>query len=207
MADPAPSRDQYIADDEFTLYGLDPLKVSSTDIQSVTTKIRSYLHWDILEQERPAERHMLAEGRDTVTLNYRPATELVSVRGRIRKGRRGDIEILRMPEQRYFTPIGEWWPIDIGGCDLFAPTGVLWLPRYIGLRDFNEIEAVYKAGYAEIPDDVKQAVVEVLNAVCAKPTPDTGNVSIDNLAVGFKEATIFTDTARRLLERYRAKKW
>jgi hypothetical protein len=105
-----------------------------------------------------------------------------------------------------FTLPGTWTALDVSTMDYFADTGeVSWLQNPLGLM-FQEVEIVYTAGLAQIPDTVKFACAQIVRNAQATPALNVRGGVIDSMHLDYFADTLLDSTVRTMLAPYLAQK-
>lgn len=117
--------------------------------QTATNIAIGYLNWDVLSQ--PYTETVMVNPRNECKLTYAPVTVITSAKGRY-----------PVTAAYLFEPILMWgqpqWEVLTATLDyLNASTGILWLPAGIYGTAFDEAMITYTAGFATVPELVKQA--------------------------------------------------
>ena len=161
------------------------------------------------------ERVRLTPGRNTMRLTYVPLAALapatspiVSAQGRYTLPRRGEwpFDDLSMEVALMFGLPGTWNAINTAGIDLDANTGELMLPlNPLGLW-FSEVDIVYTAGLAAIPDAVKVACAQIVRNAQNTPGLNVKAGHLDRMHLQYFADSLVDDTTRSLLAPYVAEK-
>jgi hypothetical protein len=105
-----------------------------------------------------------------------------------------------------FALPGSWTQIDVASLDYFAETGeVSWLGNPLGLV-FQEIEIVYTAGFAAIPDPIKYACAQIVRNAQATPALNVRSGIVDSMHLEYFAYTLLDSSVRTILASYLAQK-
>lgn len=153
--------------------------------------------------------------RNTVRLSYLPLAALapatspiVAGRGRYSTPRRGEgpLDDLRIDAALAFGLPGSWIDIDPTTLDFDTATGEVSLPlSVIGLW-FGELDIVYTAGFAAIPEAVKYACAQVVRNAEATPAVNIKAGSVDRMRMDYFAPDLLDASVRSLLAPFVAQK-
>ena len=153
--------------------------------------------------------------RNTVRLTYLPLAALapaispiVSGRGRYTIPRRGEwpFDDLRLDVALAFGLPGTWTNIDPASVDFDSTTGELTLPlNLVGLW-FSEVDLVYTAGFATIPDAVKYACAQIVRNAQATPAVNVKAGRVDRMRMDYFAPDLLDASVRSLLAPFVAQK-
>jgi hypothetical protein len=204
----------YLSPSEYEAYGLETTTPAAL-ILAASSVIDSHCRRATLGVAQYEERLRLQAGRNVVRVTYTPLavvapapSAIVSARGRYATPRRGEwpFDDLSSDVALMFGLPGTWNTIDPASIDAFAESGELTLPvNAIGLG-YSEIELVYTAGLAVIPDAVKVACAQVVRNAQATPALNVKAERIDHLRLDYFADTLLDQTVRTLLQPYVAQK-
>jgi hypothetical protein len=152
---------------------------------------------------------------NTVRLSHLPlvavapaTTPIVSVQGRYGMPRRGEWPFAEISLEfaLVFALPGSWTTIDATSIDVWADSGELTFPvNALGLV-FNEVDVVYTAGLATIPNGVKVACAQVVKNAQATPALNVKAGRVDRMRLEYFSDTLLDETVRSLLAPYVAQK-
>jgi hypothetical protein len=204
----------YLAPSEYVNYGLDATTPAAL-VAAASTLIDTHCRRATLGMSQYEERIRLAPDRNTVRLTYLPLVTvapatipLVSAQGRYCVPRRGEwpFDDLRLDVALLFGLPGVWTAIDPAAIDYFADTGELTLPLNIVGLWFSEIDIVYTAGYATIPDPVKFACAQIVRNAQATPAVNAKSERLDRMYLQYFADTLIDQTVSAMLALYVAQK-
>jgi hypothetical protein len=122
--------------------------------------------------------------------------------------RRGEwpFDDLRLDVALMFGMPGTWSNIDPSSVDLDPATGELTLPlNLVGLW-FSEVDVIYTAGYAAIPDAVKYACAQVVRNAQATPAVNVKTGHMDRFRMDYFAPDLLDATVRAMLAPFVAQK-
>jgi hypothetical protein len=171
----------------------------------------------LLDQGLAIKQHLfMPKDRPVKTLAYTPVVRLLSGQGRYAYGRRGDSSRYMVDEFNLLAsltafggpPAWEFFPLISTGID--PETGQVWVPAGVMLAYYSEVNLWYVAGYAQanLPDQIKMACAQVINATAA--FPEIASTGIKSLRAGDTQiqmfaSSILSDDSKRYLDPFRAK--
>jgi len=204
----------YLSATEYQLYGID----TTTDLALVgaaSSLIDAHCRRATLAIAQYEERIRMMADRNTIHLTYLPLATLapatspiVSGRGRYTIPRRGEwpFDDLRLDVALMFGMPGTWSSIDPSSVDFDTTTGELTLPlNLIGLS-FSEVDVIYTAGYATIPDAVKYACAQVVRNAQATPAVNVKTGRMDRFRMDYFAPDLLDATVRSMLAPFVAQK-
>jgi hypothetical protein len=204
----------YLSDSEYKTYGLEPATPESF-VAAASSLINMYCRRPTLAIAQFTERVRVMPGRNNLRLTNLPLaplgganSPLVSGRGRYAPPRRGeDTTMWELAEIAlvYALP-GTWVGLDVTTFDYFAETGeVSWLGNPLGLA-FDEVEIVYTAGFAQIPDPVKFACAQLVKNAQATPALNVRAGTLNSMHLEYFSDTLIDSTVQGMLAPYVAQK-
>ena len=204
----------YLDPSEYQLYGVD----TTTDaalVGAASSLIDAHCRRATLAIAQYEERIRMMPDRNIIHLTYLPLAPLapatspiVSSRGRYTIPRRGEwpFSDLRLDIALAFGMPGTWNIIDPSSIDFDPATGELTLPlNLIGLW-YSEVDLVYTAGYATIPDAVKYACAQVVRNAQATPAVNVKSGHMDRFRMDYFAPDLLDATVRALLAPFVAQK-
>lgn len=199
----------YLAAEEYETYGIDATTPASW-VAAASSLIDAHCRRPTLGATQYTERKRLTPGRNSVQLTYLPlVTPLVSARGRYATPRPGDdLTAWDMAQEvaMAFALPGSWIDIDVSRMDCFAETGeVSWLTNPLGLQ-FQEIEIVYTAGFATIPDPIKFACAQIVRNAQATPALNVRASTLNSMHLDYFADTLLDSSVQTMLAPYVAQK-
>jgi hypothetical protein len=204
----------YLAPSEYLNYGLDATTPAAL-VAAASTLIDTHCRRATLGTAQYEERIRIAPDRNTVRLTYLPLAAvapatipIVSARGRYCIPRRGEwpFDDLRLDVALLFGLPGVWTAIDPAAIDYFANTGELTLPLNIVGLWFSEVDIVYTAGFATIPDPVKFACAQIVRNAQATPAVNAKSERLDRMYLQYFADTLIDQTVTAMLALYVAQK-
>jgi len=204
----------YLAPTEYEAYGL-PATTAEAWITSASAVVDGHCRRATLGVAQYEERRRMTAGRNTVRLSYLPlavvapaVTPIVASQGRFTLPRRGEwpYDDLSVDVAMMFALPGTWNAIDPNSIDFDVNTGELMLPLSpIGLW-FSELDVVYNAGLATLPDGVKVACAQIVRNAQTTPGLNVKAGKVDQLMLQYFADTLVDETVRELLAPYVAQK-
>ena len=204
----------YLSPTEYESYGLEATTPAAW-VTAASAVIDAHCRRVTLAVTQYEERLRLTPGRNTLRLTYVPLAALapatspiVSAQGRYTLPRRGEwpFDDLSMEVALMFGLPGTWSAIDAAGIDIDATTGELMLPlNPLGLW-FSEVDIVYTAGLAVIPETVKVACGQIVRNAQTTPGLNIRAGNIDRMQLQYFAGSLVDDTTRSLLAPYVAEK-
>lgn len=151
------------------------------------------------------ERMSLTSGGSHLT--YLPVVSLTSVKAR---------HDMRLdPQVSYLGTQSDWQDIDIATVDLLKDTGIFYiLQTTLSISNFlssvmgnyTEAEVTYTAGYATVPEAVKQACGQLITNMSMRPNPMAVAEQLPNgLRTSYGSASLITPEIAELLGGYVAR--
>jgi hypothetical protein len=204
----------YLSPSEYQLYGLEATTAPAL-VGAASALIDAHCRRTSLAVTRYEERVRMMPDRNTVRLTYLPlaaaapaTSPLVSARGRYSMPRRGEwaMDDLRVEVALAFGLPGSWTDIDPATLDFDSSTGEVTLPlTVIGLW-FSEIDIVYTAGFAVVPEAVKYACAQIVRNAEATPAVNVKAGRVDRMRMDYFAPDLLDDSARSLLAPFVAQK-
>lgn len=204
----------YLSPSEYALYGVDATTPPAL-VGAASSLIDAHCRRATLAIAQYEERIRMMPDRNTVRLTYLPlaplapaTSPLVSARGRYTMPRRGEwpFDDLRLDVALMFGLPGTWTSIDTTSADFDPLTGELTLPVNIVGLWFSEVDIVYTAGYAVIPDPAKYACAQIVRNAQATPAVNVKSGQVDRLRMEYFAPDLLDNTVRSLLAPYVAQK-
>ena len=196
----------YLQPTEYQTYGL-PCDVTDDWITAASSLIDSHCRRESLNPTQYTERLRIVEGAQTVRLSYLPLTAVapstspfVSIQARYARPRRGEIVYPMQEEVLWaFSLPGAWTTVDPSTVDFFAATGELTFPRNILGLPYNEVQVIYTAGLATIPDAVKCACAQIVKNAQATPGVNVKTAKMDTMWLQYFSASLLDETVQAML--------
>jgi hypothetical protein len=204
----------YLSPSEYALYGVDATTTPAL-VGSASALIDAHCRRATLAIVQYEERIRMMPDRNVVRLTYLPLTALapatsplVSARGRFSIPRRGEwpFDDLRLDVALAFGLPGSWSNIDPASVDFDSTTGEVSLPLNIVGLWFSEVDLVYTAGFAVIPDAVKYACAQVVRNAQATPAVNVKVGRVDRMRMDYFAPDLLDATVRSLLAPFVAQK-
>jgi hypothetical protein len=204
----------YLDPSEYVTYGLDAA-TPEPFIAAASSLIDGHCRRTTLGISQYEERIRMAPDRNTVRLTYLPLVEvapattpIISAQGRYCIPRRGEwpFDDLRLDVALMFGLPGVWTAIDVTAINYFADTGELTLPLNIVGLWFSEVDLVYTAGFAVIPDPVKFACAQIVRNAQATPSLNVKAEHLDRMHLQYFADTLIDQTVTSMLAQYVAQK-
>ncbi len=205
----------YLSDSEYESYGMEPSTEQSL-VAAASTLINTHCRRETFAINQYTERIRIAPGRNDLRLTYLPlavadgaTSPLVSGKARYGMPRRGeDTTLWDMMAQiaSTFQLPGTWIDVDVSTFDYFGATGeVSWLGSPLGLP-FNEMELVYTAGFAHIPDPVKFACAQIVRNLQANPALNVKAGTLNAMRLEYFSDSLLDSTVQTMLAPFMAQK-
>ena len=204
----------YLSPSEYELYGLDPTTQPAL-VGAGSVLIDAHCRRATLGVAQYEERIRMMPDRNTVRVSYLPLAPLapatspiLSARGRYTMPRRGEwpFDDMRLDVALMFGLPGTWTNIDPASIDFDSATGELSLPLNIVGLWFSEVDLVYTAGFAVIPDAVKYACAQIVRNAQATPAVNVRSGQVDRLRMEYFAPDLLDATVRSLLAPFVAQK-
>jgi hypothetical protein len=199
------SEQLYASPDEMnTLFGM---TVTEGQIRYAMGLIHAYCCRRSLWPEEYEERLAVPPDRNPVILAARPVLQLVAAAGRYGYGRRDrrTLNALNADALAVAALMGAppaFANIDVEQCDVYGPTGEVWLPTGLFLVAYSEVQVRYTAGLVDMPFQVKAAMAEILNTIRAKGVADRHYYTVNKVQRQFSRASFLSEDAERFLAPY-----
>jgi hypothetical protein len=204
----------YLSASEYEPYGLDATTPAAF-VDAASTLIDAHCRRATLAVAQYEERLRIAADRNTVRLTFTPlaavppaVTPIVSAQGRYTIPRRGDwpFDDLRLDAALMFGLPGIWTGINVAAIDFYPNTGELTLPLNIVGLWFSEVDIVYTAGLAVIPDPVKFACAQIVRNAQATPALNVRIGRVDRMRMDYFSDTLIDQNVQAMLAPYVAQK-
>ncbi len=204
----------YLSPSEYESYGLEATTPPAW-VAAASAVIDAHCRRASLGLAQYTERLRLVSGRNTVRLTYlplaavAPATNpIISARARYAVPRRGEwpYEEMSASIAWAFGLPGLWNELTVTDLDVCVDTGELSLPvNALGLG-FSEIEVVYTAGLAPLPEPVKVACAQIVRNAQSTPALNVRRGRLDRMYLDYFSDSLLDQTVRELLAPYVAQK-
>jgi hypothetical protein len=190
----------YLSPSEYESYGLESTTPAAW-VAAASAVMDAHCRRATLGVAQYTERLRMVSGRNTTRLTYLPLTTVapanspvISARGRYSIPRRGE-----WPYEEMSASIA--WAFGLPGLwnDLSLPVNALGLA-------FSEIEVVYTAGLATLPNPVKVACAQIVRNAQSTPALNVRKGRLDRMYIDYFSDSLLDDTVRELLAPYVAQK-
>ena len=196
----------YLQPTQYESYGLSP-DVTDDWITVASAMINAHCRRVSLNPMQYTERLRLQEGSQTARLSHLPLTPiapatspLVGIQARYAKPRRGQLVYPLQEEVLWaFSLPGSWTTVDPSTVDFVADTGELVFPLNIMGLPYNEVDVVYTAGLATIPDAVLSACALIVKNAQATPGLNVKATRLDMMQIQYFSNTLIDGAVRQLL--------
>lgn len=196
----------YLQPTQYESYGLSP-DVTDDWVTVASAMIDAHCRRPSLNPTQYSERLRLQEGSQTVRLSHLPLTSiapatspLVSIQARYAKPRRGQLVYPLQEEVLWaFSLPGSWTTVDPSTVDFVSETGELVFPLNIMGLPYNEVEVVYTAGLASIPDAVASACALIVKNAQATPGLNVKSSKLDTMQIQYFSNTLIDGAVQQLL--------
>jgi hypothetical protein len=204
----------YLSPSEYESYGLEATTPPAW-VAAASAVIDAHCRRASLAVTQYTERLRMVSGRNTVRLTYLPlaavapaTSPMLSARARYAVPRRGEwpYEEMSASISWVFGLPGMWSELTVANLDVCVDTGELSLPvNALGLG-FSEVEVVYTAGLATLPDTVKLACAQIVRNAQSTPALNVRRGSLDRMYLDYFSDSLLDQTVRELLAPYVAQK-
>jgi len=204
----------YLSASEYVAMGLDATTPAAL-VSAASSMIDAHCRRATLGVAQYEERLRMPPDRNCARLTYLPLTPLppailplVSAQGRYCIPRRGEwpFDDLRTDVALSFGLPGAWTAIDVNAIDYFPQTGELTMPLSVLGLWFSEVDIVYTAGFATIPDPVKFACAQIVRNAQATPALNVKAEQLDRMHLQYFADTLIDQSVRSMLAPYVAQK-
>jgi len=197
----------YLQPTEYQTYGL-ASDVTDDWITAASSLIDGYCRRTSLNPTQYSERLRIVDGSQTVRLSHLPLAPMapatlpfVSIQARYAKPRRGQIAFPMQEEVLWaFSLPGAWTTIDPTAVDFVADTGELTFPLNILGLPYNEVQVMYTAGLANLPNAVKCACAQIVKNAQATPGLNVKSSRVDTLQLQYFSGSLVDATVQALLK-------
>lgn len=201
----------YLESSEYESYGLESTTLTSW-IAAASALMDAHCRRSTLGVTQYTERIRMS-GRHRVRLSYLPlatiapaTSPVVVARGRYGAVRKGEgIDLLSELAQVFALP-GTWSTLDVNSIDYDAQMGELTLPLLPLALPYDEVEITYNAGFATIPESIKQACAQIVKNAQATPALNVKRQRISQAELEYFAPSLIDDSVRQLLSPYMAQK-
>jgi hypothetical protein len=204
----------YLSPSEYESYGLESTTPGAW-VAAASAVMDAHCRRATLGVAQYTERLRMVSGRNTTRLTYLPLmtvapanSPVISARGRYSIPRRGEwpYEEMSASIAWAFGLPGLWNDLSVPDLDVSVDTGELSLPvNALGLA-FSEIEVVYTAGLATLPNPVKVACAQIVRNAQSTPALNVRKGRLDRMYIDYFSDSLLDDTVRELLAPYVAQK-
>ena len=204
----------YLAPTEYESFGLEATTPAAL-VAAASAIMDGHCRRATLGVAQYTERLRVLPDRNTIRLTYLPLTikapatsSLVSAQGRYATPRRGDWpyqEMTAMVAWAFGLP-GTWSELSPNDLEVCLETGELSLPFNVLGLGFSEIEVVYTAGLATLPETIKIACAQIVRNAQATPALNVRRERLDRMYLDYFSDSLLDETVRELLAPYVAQK-
>jgi hypothetical protein len=204
----------YLSPTEYESHGLEATTPTSW-VSAASALMDGHCRRATLGVAQYTERLRMVSGRNTFRLSYLPltpvapaASAIIAARGRYAIPRRGEWPYEEMSSiiAWAFGLPGLWNDVNPADLDLFGDTGEVSMPvNALGLA-FSEIEVVYTAGWATIPDPAKTACAQIVRNAQATPALNVKRGRLERMYLDYFSDSLLDATVQELLAPYVAQK-
>lgn len=199
----------YLLPTDYAAFGL-PADTTDDWVEMASTLIESYCHRASLNVTQYEERIRMTARAQTVRLSYLPLTTvapntspLVSVRARYIRPRRGEILDPAYEQIAWvFGLPGAWTTLNIADIDCVTSTGELTFPMNILGLPYNEVDVLYTAGLATIPEAVQFACAQIVKNAQATPGMNVKSNRIDTMQMEYFSNSLIDPQTAAWLQPY-----
>jgi hypothetical protein len=197
----------YLQPTEYQTYGL-ASDVTDDWITVASSLIDSHCRRTSLNPTQYSERLRIVEGSQTARLSHLPLVPVapatlpfVSIQARYAKPRRGQIVYPLQEEILWaFSLPGAWTTVDPTTVDFVPDTGELIFPLNILGLPYNEVQVIYTAGLAIIPNVIKCACAQIVKNAQATPGLNVKSSKIDTLQLDYFSGALIDPTVQSMLK-------
>jgi hypothetical protein len=197
----------YLQPTEYQTYGL-PSDVTGDWITAASSLIDGYCRRTSLNPTQYTERLRIVAGSQTARLSYLPLVAVapatlpfVSIQARYARPRRGEsADPFQESVLWAFSLPGAWTTIDPTTVDFVAETGELVFPLGVFGLPYNEVEVVYTAGLATLPNAVMCACAQIVKNAQATPGLNVKSSKIDTLQLQYFSGALLDPTVQAMLK-------
>ena len=207
---------EYLVPEEFEQLGL-AMSTSTAQVRAASALIDAHCGRPTLGPQQYKERLRFAPGSSRVQLTYLPLANpnegdaVLEVRARYAFPRKGEAQ---SPNAQFCAEVaqafqlpGQWVTLTASSYEAQSETGeFVVFPGVLGLP-YTEIEVTYVAGYAVIPEAVKQACAQIVRNAQAMPATNVKRSRVEHLQIEYFAATLIDESVRALLAPYVATAW
>jgi hypothetical protein len=204
----------YLLASEYLAYGLDATTPAAL-VAAASSMIDAHCRRTTLAVTQYEERIRMNPDRNAIRLTYLPlasvspaTSPIISAQGRYCIPRRGEwpFDDLRLNVALMFGLPGTWTAITAAGIDCDMTTGELTLPLNVMGLWFSEVDIVYTAGFAVIPDPAKFACAQIVRNAQATPALNVKAAHLDRMVMQYFSDTLVDQTVIAMLAPYVAQK-
>jgi hypothetical protein len=203
----------YLLPTEYVHYGLSP-ETADDWVTMASALINYFCRRTSLLVTQYTERLRLTADSQTVRLSYRPlaaaqgaTSPLVQVRARYGRPRRGETaDPFRQQVAWAFSLPGSWSILDPASVDVNASNGELTFPENILGLNYNEVEIIYTAGFAAIPNAIRVACAQIVKNAQATPALNVKSSRVDTVQTEYFSASLLDPQVQSLLSPYVAER-
>jgi len=200
----------YLLPAEYAAFGL-TAETADAWVTAASAMMEAYCRRPSLLAQSYTERMRVPLRAQTVRLSYGPLVSVDSVRARYARVRH---EEMLMPMQVELAAVfglpGRWVDVDVSTLDVSLPTGEFRfgceaVGSLMGLR-FDEVEVMYTAGLAVVPDAVKVACAQIVKNAQATPGLNVKSSKMDTLQTQYFSGSLIDSQVQAILRPYVAER-
>ena len=200
----------YLLPAEYAAFGL-TAETADAWVTAASAMMEAYCRRPSLLAQSYTERMRVPLRAQTVRLSYGPLVSVDSVRARYARVRH---EEMLMPMQVELAEVfglpGRWVDVDVSTLDVSLPTGEFRIGceavgSLMGLR-FDEVEVMYTAGLAVVPDAVKVACAQIVKNAQATPGLNVKSSKMDTLQTQYFSGSLIDSQVQAILRPYVAER-
>lgn len=160
------------------------------------------------------EERGMPKDRSVTRLARWPIVAILSGLGRYAYGRRDTQQQGLYAEYNLLATVSGfagpplWIPFDVTATDVSVATNEVWVPAGLLLAYYSEVRIRYLAGWsqANLPEDIKQACANIVNAVAGLPfTPNVKAYKAGSSQVASFADTVLEADTKAILAPYKAR--
>lgn len=203
----------YLTTDEYKQYGLEDATPDSL-VSAASELINAHCRRSGFGIAQYTERFRLGRS-GTVRLTYLPlspaggtAPAIVQVRGRYRRDGRNwtaESELAAEVAAAFVTP-STWVTLPATSLDVDAANGEIVVLGGLLTPALGDLEITYTAGYAAVPEAVKQACAQLVRNAMATPALNVRLRRIDRMTMEYFADTLLDADVKQLLAPYVAQR-
>jgi hypothetical protein len=194
----------YLAAEEYLLYGLEE-SIPESLVNAASDLVDAHCRRKGFGVAQYMERLRVGRSR-TVRLSYLPltpaegvASAIVQVRGRYLPSRDMDGGGLVAEISQVFLTPATWVDVSPDWLDVDTETGEVIICGGVLSPALGDLEVTYTAGYATVPEAVKQACAKLVMNALATPALNVSKQKIDRMYLQYFSDSLIDADVKRLL--------